>query len=141
MVERLKANWPELVRGSEAALMPTGTPLSNAETIAARKRATPITELADGSTYGPIGGGTTSSGVGGRVVDVMDRVFDRLNEWQAKLDSDAAHEIQKAQAQGIVFGNPPTLKLKVDGKNDFYAWDETADWGIKLGQLLDVSID
>lgn len=141
MVERLKANWPQLLRGSDAALKPTGTPLDNAQTIAARKRATPLTELADGSTYGPLGGGTTSSGVGGRVVDVMDRAFDRLNEWQAGLDSNAAAEIQKAQAKGIVFRTPPTLKLKVDGKNDFYASDDTADWGIKLGQLLDVSID
>ncbi|HKY39229.1 MAG TPA: hypothetical protein VJN18_25000 [Polyangiaceae bacterium] len=141
MVERLKANWPELVRGSKAALKPTGAPLDNAQTIAARKRATPLTELADGSTYGPLGGGTTSSGVGGRVVDVMDRAFDRLNEWQAWLDSNAAAEIQKAQVKGIVFGNPPTLKLIVDSKNDFYAWDEAADWGIKLGQLLDLPID
>lgn len=141
LVERIKDNWPRLL-GHQMTIPPTLTPPTATEIMQARKGGiTMPTQLPDGSVWAPPGGGITTAKIGTRVVDVSDAAFERVEYWQDWFDGQAPQGIAKAEAQGVVFGNPPTFKLGIDPGNNFYAYEETAGVRINLGQMLARSID
>jgi hypothetical protein len=95
-------DWPELIVRFRSHLPAplSGVAISPTERHAARKRLALLFTTSDGTVYFPPGGGSSSAGVGVRVVTAADRMLDRVQRAE-RFVRDHADEVRDQLAEQV----------------------------------------
>ena len=116
LITTIYDNWPELLSCFFDGVTETETRLSDEEIKELRrKRINYFITMNDGTTYSPLGGGSTFAGT--NIYDVM-----RTNQYLGEVDrkqqgiiADFPEIENRARKRGISFGEPPRFELRLIG--------------------------
>ena len=131
LVRTIHENWPASIKqfrfhdSGEAALSDTDVG------VLRKKNANHVTKMIDGTTYLPLGGGTTASGHSIEDVYMADRWLHWANRQQERIVSDLPNIKARAQAMGLVFPEPPTFQLTSIG-DTFFAQEVSSGYSLAL---------